>query len=273
MKNLSFPANYFMSIFTPKAMFKGRKNLNWFGILFVFIFLNALLLIPIPLFYAHQTQVNLHPFMPHVEQMINNKKLQKQVNLTSYSTKNRKFEIKNPVTICENKDSILGMGLTKKQVNQKKYAVNLAANQFEFRENNLSFLSKYQSALKPKDSVVDFLQNSWFLENKGYIAGMMLITIGTIILSMNLIVSLGTAFFLYLGHKSKLSNIKTFKEACNLTLNTMGLGCIVSMIYNIFTFDIMKLMFIPMIFMVFMILLVYVRTRFLDHGVDRDQLM
>lgn len=264
MTNIKFPMNYFMSIFTPKAMFKGRKNLNWFGILFIFIFLNALLLIPIPLFYAHANQVNIHPFMPRVEQMIGNKKLQKVVNRSDYSQQTRKFQFKKSQVLSDKKNQIIGINLSKDQLASRSAAVNIKNDTFTFKEDKLSFVSKYQSSYDPKKSMENFLQNSWYLENRGYIATMMLMMLAMIIVIINLFVILGTSFLLYLSHRSSISDIKTFKESVNLTLNAIGLGMILAMLCSLISFNVMILIFMPTLFMVLMIAFIYMRTRFLD---------
>lgn len=264
MKKMVFPINYFTCTINAKAMFKGRHNLKWIELIIVFIFLNALLLIPIPFFYNSQSSVNVKTFMPNVYKLMNNKALIKSVRDGHYSAPKRQFRFGRAKILYQNHSELVGINLNSDQYNRKSTALVLKNKSFTIKKNNKSFRTMYQSGLNPHDNVRNFLLNSWYLENKGLISISMLTILGVIVMMINIFVIFGTAFILYLSHRSNISDINTYKEALNLTVNAYGLGCLIAMVFGLWHFNILVTILLPSVILVLMILWIYATTHFLD---------
>ncbi|MCT4397296.1 hypothetical protein EFN70_01160 [Pediococcus ethanolidurans] len=263
MKKLAFPINYFAFTLMPKKMFKGRHNLKWLEMVIIFIFLNALLLIPIPFFYGNQKTVNIEPFMPSINNLLNKKALN-EISVKNYSSSEHRFKWTDTRILYQNEHEIIGINLKKSQYKTKKAAIVLNEKNFVLKEGKNSFQTMYQSDLNPQKSMKTFLLNSWYLENKGYVEISMLVLLSLIVVVINLFITLGTAFILYLSHKSSISDIKTFKESVNLVQNAFGLGCFLGMVVGLIHFNILTIILLPSVILVFMILFIYTRTHFLD---------
>lgn len=59
----AFPANYFASWTSPVKMFTNRKSMKWWQLILVFVFLFALVLTPVPLYYQQKTTVDIGEYM------------------------------------------------------------------------------------------------------------------------------------------------------------------------------------------------------------------
>lgn len=64
MKKVPFIIQYVKSTLGPTAIFEGRKVLKFWQMVIVFIFLNALLLLPVSAHFANQSSFDLPSLMP-----------------------------------------------------------------------------------------------------------------------------------------------------------------------------------------------------------------
>src|SRR5690606_10314300 len=64
------PLNYFKTIWSPKKIIEKRQSLNWFQLLFLLIFLNALMIVPVSLNYTRMDSYSLDNTFPESFQML-----------------------------------------------------------------------------------------------------------------------------------------------------------------------------------------------------------
>lgn len=109
MKKMPFPLNYFNSIATPKRVFKGRKNLSWIQNIVIFIFLNALLMFPVSLYFSQSTNFQLQEIMPHTARLVTDEFATK---LQTVEFENGKLISGEPFTIVED-TGVVGVEIPK----------------------------------------------------------------------------------------------------------------------------------------------------------------
>lgn len=92
----------------------------------------------------------------------------------------------------------------------------------------------------------------------------MLQSIGSLFLLTNLVFVFGGGFILWLGRKSPMITISSFKETVNLMVNILGPISLLVTIMGFIKFDISLLMTVQMLGAVLVFLMVYAKTRFND---------
>ncbi|WP_261807080.1 DUF1189 family protein [Lapidilactobacillus luobeiensis] len=264
MKKIAFPVRYFMSAFTPTAMFKGRHALRWWQQIIVFVFLSALMILPIPIFYAQQTTFNFHAFLPDANALLARQELKDASQQLTF--KDDRLQTSENKVIYQTKKALIGTNLTKKQLKQVDNAVDLAEDHFTLQERGYLFQATYQQKnnVSPQKNITKFLQNSWYRSNHGSIMMLMLVSVGLIVVGSNLLLILGAAFFLSLMKRNRQASIKSFGEAHNLVLNASLYGTLAAMVTGLVRFDFSLMFMVFSVVLALMILAIYWRTRFND---------
>ncbi|MFD1411798.1 hypothetical protein [Lapidilactobacillus gannanensis] len=268
MKKVAFPVRYFMSAITPKAMFKGRRALNWLQMIIIFIFLNALMILPIPMFYAQQQTFNFHAFLPTSTSLLSRPELKQAAK--SFRFDDNKLQNDQTQIIYQTKNTIIGINLSSKQLHQKKSALNLQKTQFIIQEQSRQFPAAYQvtDQVDPQRQITKFLKASWYRSNRGTIVMLMMFSVGLIVVGSNLLLVLGAAFFISLMKRNPKTSVKGFKEAMNITLNASFYGIIAAMFVGFIRFDFTLMFTIYSVFLALSVLAIYWRTRFSDQFIS-----
>ncbi|ETY75597.1 sugar ABC transporter [Lactiplantibacillus fabifermentans T30PCM01] len=266
---ISFPVRFFGSLFSPRRMFVNRAKYNWFQIIVLFIFLTALMLMPIPFYYNHQTNFNLEPFLPQVNKMAASSSMQTALKDASYS--GQSFTNVKHQIITQNKTNIAGFNLTAADMAGHKNVINLHANNFEVKSVGSTFNARYVNNHNLKTNAHGFIVDSWYQSNKVMIGLFMLLTLGLIIVGVNLILVNGAAVFLFLSRHNRITHINNYREAVNLTLEMMGIGSLLAMVIGLIHFDVTIELTVQSLSLAFVVLWVYLKTKFKD--VDKADLM
>lgn len=269
MKKVSFPVRYFMSAFTPKAMFSGRKALKWWQMIIVFIFLSALSLIPVSLFYARQQRFNYNAFMPHANRLLARPELKKAAQ--NFTFKDGHLQVSGPEIIYQRKNALIGINLSARQLKRVDHALNLKKTRFVLQEQQTPFPAQYvkHTEINPQTQITAFLKKSWFRSNRGALMVLMVTTVGLIVLGANLLLILGAAFILSLMRRNSQTSIHSFKEALNMTLNASLYGALLAAIVGCMRFDFSLMSTLFSAALVINILLIYWRTRFSDQFIKQ----
>ena len=270
-KTTAFPVRFFGSLFSPRRMFANRDQFNWLQIIVLFIFLTAVMVMPIPFYYNHQTNFNLSPFLPHIDKMMASDQMQTAMKSANYGDQRFK-DVKHQV-IIRTKDNVAGFDLTNDDMAGRKNVINLHASTFQVKSVDSEFKAKYVPGHNLKTNAHAFLVNSWYQSNKVMIGLFMLMALGLIIVGVNLILVNGAAFFLFLSRHNKITHILNFREGVNLTLMMMGIGSLLAMVIGLIHFDVTIELTVQSLSLAFVVLWVYLKTKFKDPEVDQTMLL
>lgn len=269
MKTDKFPLTYFKNIWTPKRSFKGRHQLNWFQLIVVLLFLTSLLMVPVALNYAKMESYPIDESYPETFDLIDESVV---AALQKTTIVNGMLQPQTEVNI-ETKNGNISIGSSEEQVKQKleeKNALVFAKNEFYLKNEGVP-ISKVQytkdvdlSNIQTIKEAKAELSRQWFIQNRGYVVGSLMLLVFSILFISTLFIVFGSAFFLYLTRKSSFSSIQTYKESLNVIENAMGLSTLVALVSAFIQFDIVVMLTIQSLGLVLMILMVFYQTKFND---------
>src|SRR5699024_7199030 len=152
-------------------------------------------------------------------------------------------------------------------------------NQLIIKESNMAEASILYTkdfslqGLTHAEEVVNEISRHWFKQNKIFIVMIISVMISDFLFVIVLLLTLGSAFFLYVTKKSSLYSMKTFKESVNLILNLLTLPTIIAMIFSLFHFDITLMPSIQTVGLVLMLIIVYYKTKLNDNNILNTERM
>lgn len=268
----SFPFNYFSVWLSPTKMFKQRNSLNWLQIGIVLLFLLALNILPVPFYYQKQATMPLDIYLPHVQKLLktNESKLKMAGQAAGFSDGRYHFE--KSQLLYQSKKSIVGVNLSKKQVKNSNNAVVLNNHYFWFKEAGTVSQIYYSEKFAPKQGLRKQLNQEWYHRNKAAIAFGMLQGVGSLFLLTDLVFVFGGGLILWLGRKSPLLTINSFKESVTVMVNILGPVSLVVSIIGLIKFDLGLLLTIQMLGAVLLLLTIYAKTNFNDKRVTGREL-
>ncbi|MGP6146603.1 hypothetical protein [Jeotgalibaca sp. A122] len=261
MQNATFPIDYFRSTLTPVSMFRGRKFLSWPKIIFVILFLNGLMMIPIVLNYADDDSFSLEPTYPIVFDMVD------EAVVTALNSEEAFFQEKeNGVVVGGGEesaaleyDNVLYFGETEMVLKEGDSPVTRAT---------------YTKDLEWGDSVESVrsqMSRQWYYMNRVFIVATYSFMIAGMLLLMNVLLIVGAAFFMYLAGKNSIMELDTFKESINVILNAVGLPVLASLVVGLFLPEITTMMSVQSMGLVLMIVLLYFKTRFSEQYIQSQE--
>lgn len=269
MKKDIFPINYFKSIISPKHVFTCRKQLNWFQIIIVLLFLNGLMMIPLSINIAKMDSYPVEETYPNAFSLLNETVIDEMQDATYAQGQ---LTLPNSFYL-ENEHGVVGGNIS---TSDEEHALK-AENALIFQEEE--FIIKDQE--NPVTSVTytndfaieeittvqmlkDELSRQWFIQNKGFIVGSLLLSLFNLLLVSIVVISLGSSIFVYLTKKGQISTIRTYKESVNLIVNTLGIPTVLAMILGLIQFNIITMIMIQTFGFIMMLLFVFMKTRFSD---------
>lgn len=260
----NFPFNYFSVWLSPTKMFQQRKSLNWLQICIVLLFLLALNILPVPFHYQQQKSMPLDIYLPHVQKMLqkNEDELEKLGQTAKFA--NGQYHFSQEKIVQRNKKDLVGVAIPQMKVKTVKNAVVLNDHFFLFKEKGNVSKIYYSDDYAPQKGLRKQLNQEWYQRNKAAISFAMLQSIGSLFLLTNLVFVFGGGFMLWLGRKSPMITISSFKETVNLMVNILGPISLLVAIMGFIKFDISLLMTVQMLGAVLVFLMVYAKTRFND---------
>lgn len=267
-----FPINYFKSIWSPIRAFKNRFQLNWVTLSIVIIFINSLMIIPTTINFTKMEAISLDYFYPNVVEIIDDSMVDE---LASIGSTNGKLSFEDSF-IFKNNKGVLAGGISaeeEKKILKEETFLLMEESQFVIKEENKPTSTIFYTKdftledVQTKEDVINEFSHQWFVQNKVLIVLIFTLIISFIQLIMLVMIIFGSAFFLYLTKKSRITSIKTFKEATNLIVNLAGLPTIIAMIYGLINYDVAWMSMIQTTGLVIMLLIVYGKTGFNDNRI------
>jgi len=258
-----FPINFFKSIWTPKQIYLGRKNLNWFQLIFILLFLNSLLVIPVSIHYAKMDSYPMENTFPNTyglidESVVNTVKGFDYVDGTVVIGK--RF-------LLEKETGIVGAGLSDTEVEEvlkKENALIFTGEELLIKEGDHLSRVKYTkdfdlSKVETVKDLQDEISRQWFLQNKSFVVGSFSLLLFSVLLVSFLFIVFGSALFIYFARRSRMIDVESFKESVNLIINCASLGSIAGMIIGLIHFDIVVMIMIQSLGLIIMLLAVFVK--------------
>lgn len=273
LKTDVFPINYFKSIWTPLTTFKNRFELNWFNMIVVLIFLNALMIIPVTLNYTSMDSFPLSDFYPKTLQLIDQEAADE---LTRADYQNGEMLFADSF-VLEQPDGVIAGGLTAAEQKEYETAENFIffeKNQFIIGEEGVPTTTVLYTKdfslgeMKSASEIVDELSRQWFNQNRVLIVLIFSLLVGMFLLVMTILLIFGSAFILYLTKKGNLTTITTYKEAVNLILNGLGVPTLAAMVFGLFHFDIYLMVTIQTLGLVLYLVIIFYKVQFNDKKVE-----
>ncbi|RDW16963.1 DUF1189 domain-containing protein [Oceanobacillus arenosus] len=269
MKTDIFPLNYFKTIWTPLKVFRGRQQLNWLQILVIFLFLNALIMIPVSLSFAKMDAFPIEGSFPNAFALIDESAVtaMKEAEFT-----NGRVDLPSSFLFTSD-NGVIGGALSKKEADElikEENAIIFLADKLIIKEGD----NPISEVKYTKDFTLDnvtstaelktAISQQWFIQNKGFIVGSLILAVFSLSLASIVFIVLGSSIFIYFTRKGQFSSIKTFKESVNLIVNAMGLASVISMVIGLIRYDMITMLMIQSFGAVLMILAVFYKTRFND---------
>ncbi|MHC5228597.1 maltodextrose utilization protein MalA [Enterococcus sp. LJL99] len=242
--------------------------MSWFQLIFTYLFLTALLVIPTTLHLIQSKQYPVNQALPNMEFLLTDDAARSFQKLV---VKNGQLETKDTLILSENGAMISGVDLSSNVIKNKRLSMVFYPEKWEIidstKEKPVTFTMGYSTQFDPKlvtdkESFNTFINEQFYLSNQASILLSISFTVGFFLFAMNLLLVLGAAFFLWLTRKSRFSTIHSFKESLNMVINSLGSGSIVAFLVGLVYFDIIVMVGIQSLFLVVMLMFSYVKTRF-----------
>ncbi|WP_034991681.1 DUF1189 family protein [Liquorilactobacillus vini] len=242
--------------------------MTWVQILMIFIFLCALMVLPIPFYYQHIQAVDMENYLPKVSKLLTNSQLEKEIKQADYTKET--FDFDRTKVLKKNHNEILGIELSEKQIANYKIVVSVNPNDIYLKEKGAIYKLNYSTLRNMQaGSFKNQVNWLWYQNNKGAVAFSMLLIIGSVIVLTNIMLVFLAAIFVWLARKSPYITIDTYRESVGLMLNSIGISSIVSMIVGLVHFDISVMLILQMILCSLMLLLIYSKTHFSDEYLSK----
>lgn len=269
MRTDSFPLNYFANIFTPKRAFFNRKALGWPTIVIVLIFLNALITIPVSLNFAQTDAIGVETFYPEAFGLIDDEVAE---TLAERPIENGTLAI-DQSTVQTKAGGVVVINQTAAPLVDSDVAIVFEPTLFTIREQGqpeltVNYTKDFTLEGASVEEIKKEMNRQWRINNRVYIVVALTFLISCMTLVMLVVLTLGSAVFLYLTKKSHLTSITTYKESVAIILYGLGLPTVLALLYGLIQFDIIWMMTIQTTGLLIMLVLIYFKTQFND---EKDQ--
>lgn len=274
LKTDIFPINYFKSIWNPLTAFKNRFKLNTLMMIVIFIFLNALMVIPVTLNYAKMDTFPLEEYYPNAVQMLDDE----TVNTLQETTVDQgELFIETPF-IIENDYGVIAGGLTETEFEEVVESPNFilfGQNQFVIGEEDYptgTIPYTRDFTLEGVDTVEELeseLSRQWFNQNRMLVVLVFSLMIGVFLIVMNVLLVLGSALLIYFTRSGQFTTISTYKESVNLMLNSLGVPTLIAMVFGLFYFDMFLMVTIQSLGLVVYLIIIWAKVQFNDYNLEK----
>lgn len=266
LKTDTFPLNYFKTIWSPKRIIEKRQPLSWFQLLFLLLFLNALMIVPVSLNYTKMNSYSLENTFPNTFQLLD----QSVVNeMTEASIENGEMTI-DEFTVNSEKGVVMA-GISSQRAEQ---ILGKEGNAVLFLKDQLIIKEANQSAsyipytkdftLEGMDStnqLKEAVSQQWFIKNQSFLIAVLSFILFVLVLAELVFLIFGAAFFLYIASKNKPLLKSSYKESVSVVLHATGVPTILAMLIGLIDFNIITMVTVQSIGMIGFIWVIYYHNR------------
>jgi len=282
-KAKGFPINYIVSMSSLRRIFDDRKRFRWWQLIFLFLFINGCLMMPISVHLSSATQAPLSLIAPRIDQSIKRAVdldgTIKAGTLIHATETKRNFDRQTIVaTDPENMFKVSGNPYHQ-TINGYKNALIFQKNRLILTDQNgYGFVISYPkhktfSLADDRDNVKGLAAELWMDQFKPiYVAVVSLISFAALLIS-NLILMSVIAVILWITKYTKISDIQSLRESCTIVMTAAGWPSLAALFLSLFSFDYGLLMMVQTVGLVLVLSLVFWRTHFQnDRRVTRRHL-
>ncbi|MET1248125.1 hypothetical protein ABWW58_04950 [Sporolactobacillus sp. STCC-11] len=273
IKEKGFPINYLVSMSSLKRIFENRARFQWWKLVFLFLFINGCLMMPISIHLSSVTQAPLSLVAPTIDRTVsgNVKFLDgviKEGKLTGASE--TKKMVDNSVLVAtdpKNKLNVAGSQYHHSVIGYKNALTFQSDHLVLTDQNGYGFVIDYpkHKALSLTDhmgGVKALVSELWMDQYKPiYVVVVSLLSFAVLLVSNIILMSVIT-FILWLTKYSKLSDIRSLREAAAIVIMSSGWPTIAALLLSLFSFDYGSLIMIQSVGLVLVISLVFWKTHF-----------
>lgn len=260
-----FPFNYFTHIFTAKKMFQARYQLKWWQMIFITLFLIAVLMLPVTINTATYQSYPMTHFVNGAYDSLTEANIQQAkqyltINNNHLSGKNMSYKTQQHHLIYFDKQQLT-------TIKQQSNVLFFDTDHFNIYQQgkmvaNIHYQNLTPTVFNNKANLIQFLNQTWFNQNKLIIIATLLL-IASGLLTFNFIfISIGSSLFLLLTRRAKLFNFETFKSCYNFILNCLALPTFISSFIGFIHYDIITIITIQNILFVLILITVFYKTHF-----------
>lgn len=252
-----FPFNYWLTSVRPKQMFIHRHDLGWWKMILTWIILLALMIIPVPVYYGRQTQVNMDILLPKTTEAVKKQAVDQALTIAfANRTTTRRV-------LYQDSQVIVGQNLSKVQAKSRPVSITVQPKSFSLLEDKAAFQVPRRASI-PFQSAKQYFNRQWYAENKNLVTMYFVTLFGGIAFVTALLLWLGLAFFIWLTRFNRSTSIQKYKESLNLVLNAMGGGAVLACLVGFVHFEFGSLLVILSFWTVIMISIMFWQTRLND---------
>lgn len=249
----TFPMNFFTKIFSVKKIFTSRNKFSWFQLVFIFIFINSLFLVPLSKSFLEHEELLIPEELSEALESIDRE--------TADSMKNLSINNQSLNSATQSYDIVDGK--------QNLWEIFYFTNHWEIRSGNEQGSQIIQnsygadfSAQINKVGVIDGLKTNLLQNNLPSFFLTTILNTAIVLTTMNLVLIIGVSMFLYFTKTT--SSIKTFKESLTISLLSVSLGTIIATIIGLFVPNIILMYGIESISLIVASLYLFYKTRFVE---------
>ena len=204
MKKMMYPVTYFVNIWTPTRVFKGRNQMNYFQIILTFLFLNALLLMPIAIKGTDIQAFQFRDMMPTLSKNMSPTVIQEVQQL---SFQQRQLVETSPKVFLENNEVLIGQNIDQAQLEDIPNVLVFNHETFELKdESGYHFIVYYTddfdlTDISSADKLLGKLEKQWYQQNRGYLTFTLLMMVLNVLLINNFSILFVSAILLWLAMK------------------------------------------------------------------------
>lgn len=262
-----FPFNYFSHILTAKNMFQARHQLKWWQMMFITLFLIALLMIPVTIHTTHYQSYPMTNFVNDAydgltEDNIQQAKQHITIDNNHLSGQNMSFTTSQHHVIYFDKQQLTN-------INQQANLLFFDTDHFTIYQQgkmvaNIDYQNLTPSIFNDRTALTQYLNQTWYHQNQLIVIATLLM-IASGLLTFNFIfISIGSSLFLLFTRRAKLFSFKTFKSCYNFVLNCLALPTFISSLIGLIHYDMITIITIQNILFVLILITVFYKTHFRD---------
>lgn len=267
MKKIHFPINYFISCLNPQEVYNGRKKLGWAQMIFILIFLCALLCVPVSLNFANTGDWLANNIVDNVLENITD---DDAVKMAEINFENGVMQYDGDAKIISQENVLIGQNLSENEIEKHQKAIVFYKDKWLLKdfsgedkiELDMNYPQSFTLTVENSVECAKVLKSAFFSANKTSLIFSATLSVAFLVVVSVLLLLLGISFFLWLTKISKKSGIRSWKESVNMALNSLGAGAILSCIIGIFYFDISIMLMIFSLVAAMMLIVSFSKTKF-----------
>lgn len=255
---MRYPMSYFSSLLLPRRVFAQRTSLTVWQAMLTTVFLMSLLFIPVSLQVGQLESYPLERVVSGIYEPLTTEVI---AHLQGGELRDGELMVEEAtfpqVTFGDKAPETTGVSyhFGKQQLKLVKSELDVVTVPYQ----ELS-----QQDFSSKEALSTAISNHWFTSNR-FGVSLFLISSSCLILGTNFIfLVLGASGILFLASLTKWFDIQGFKQAYNLTLNSLGLPTVLAFAFGLTGQELPTIIMVQNILFVLVVVFVFFKTRFRD---------